>query len=370
MPKRKGIFLCSVLKPIDEPRMWSRMVKSIRKATDEPIYLFGQQPNKELTGINNLTCYAQTNFKRLSIIRVFSSYLLFKKLLKVKPNIIILNTHELLIVTCFYRILFGGKIIYDIQENYYKNIRYSDAFISPLRLLIASYVRAKEVILAPSISHFILAEQCYRQELKFVKKRHTILENKFAGHENKELKRNTTGIQFLFSGTLAKESGVFESINLIKRFHSLNKNVSLVIIGHTPKTSILREIESEIKDAPFISLKGGSRPVSHNSIIESIQKANIGILAYQERRHTENRIPTKLYEYQALGLAILSQAKRTWNSQLVRGSSIITDLSDCHIQGTLNDCISLSQKTVQPLESSFWTVEEERLNSLLINHLK
>ena len=367
MPKRRGIFLCSVLKPIDEPRMLERMALSIVKGTNEPIYLFGQKPSADLPNSALLTYFPQDSFNRLSIKRLLIHLKIFIKLLKVKPKVIIPNTHEILLVIIVYKILFGGKVIYDIQENYYKNIRYSEAFIKPLRLLIAEYVRIKEVTLAPLIDHFILAESCYAQELKFIKARFTILENKYSSRVNTTIKRNTTGLKFLFSGTLAQETGVFECIELITKLQQIKTDITLVIIGHTPKTAVLNRLQREFESKHFISLIGGSKPVSHSAIVEAILNANIGILAYEEREHTKNRIPTKLFEYQALGLPILSQANRTWNDELIKNNSLITDLASCNPQQLLQECQKLNSQPGQPVETSFWRLEEELFNNLIIN---
>jgi hypothetical protein len=49
--------------------------------------------------------------------------------------------------------------VYDLQENYYQNIRYTDTYPPVIRHLLASTVRSVERISAPLVDHFLLAEK-------------------------------------------------------------------------------------------------------------------------------------------------------------------------------------------------------------------
>ena len=93
------------------------------------------------------------------------------KTIQVQPELLIVNTHELLIVGILNRILFGTKIIYDIQENYWRNILLTNAFYKPLKPLLAGWVRLKEMSLLPFYHGALLAEKGYERELKSILKK-------------------------------------------------------------------------------------------------------------------------------------------------------------------------------------------------------
>ena len=110
------------------------------------------------------------SFKRNSIKRLIVPIHIFRKLLKLKPELIIVTTAELLIVSILNKILFGTKIIYDLQENYYRNIAFTDAYPSMVRYPIAIITKIIEYVTSVFIDHFILAEKVYEKQLKFIGK--------------------------------------------------------------------------------------------------------------------------------------------------------------------------------------------------------
>jgi len=129
--------------------------------------------------IPNIFFHPLFNFKRLTIKRFFAPWKYYILLLKLKPQLIILNSPELLIVTCLYQIIFGSKLYYDIQENYYRNIACTKVYPPIIRNLIAILVRSIEYITRPFIDHYLLAERNYEREFSFSKGKSTIIENKF-----------------------------------------------------------------------------------------------------------------------------------------------------------------------------------------------
>ncbi|MDZ7647939.1 MAG: hypothetical protein U5K54_12595 [Cytophagales bacterium] len=68
------------------------------------------------------------SFKRISLGRLLAPWQTMKLIRKVKPEVLIVNTHELLIVSALNRIIFGVKIIYDIRENYFRNVMHTSVF--------------------------------------------------------------------------------------------------------------------------------------------------------------------------------------------------------------------------------------------------
>ena len=74
------------------------------------------------------------------------------------------------------------------RENYYRNIRYSEAFPRILRLPLAAMVRFKEKLLAPMIDHFLLAERAMNR-IPIPPGGWTVIENKAVGIEPLARKR-------------------------------------------------------------------------------------------------------------------------------------------------------------------------------------
>jgi glycosyltransferase involved in cell wall biosynthesis len=309
-PKR--IVFASILKPVDDTRMFEKMGVTLAEKDDYKIFIIGY-PSKQKIEHDSIRFLPLPKFKRLSFARFFMALKVLQLILQVKPEALVINTHELLIVSLLNRILFGTKIVYDIRENYYRNLRSTTAFPSIIRDVIASWVRLKEKLFAPGFHHFFLAEKGYEKEMSFFKDRYTIIENKaLVPNHFSRAKKNPDRRQLLFSGTLAESTGVFEAIELARNLYKIDPKITLRIVGFCAQPEVLKRLQILAEDSPFISLIGGSELVPHSEILKAISESDFGIIYYPPSPHTENSIPTKLYEYLAFRLPILLQDHGPW----------------------------------------------------------
>lgn len=246
------------------------------------------------------------SFVRFSMKRLLISWTVFKKINQVKPELLIINTPELLLVALLSRILYRRKIIYDVLENYYLNIRYTPAFSSWVRPLLAALVRLVEIAASPLVHYFFLAEKGYKNELNFANPC-LVLQNKLPRSVSSQVVRSPQQgySKLLFSGTLATSTGVFEAIQICKNLHKLDASFSLTIIGYCALPEEHALLKKEIASTSFISLIGGDALVPHHRVLEEIGKADIGMIIYPPNPSTRCSIPTKLFEYLALQLPVV-----------------------------------------------------------------
>jgi len=333
--KKRRIVLASILKPVNDTRMFEKMGVSLAQSGQYEVHIIGY-PSDSSIGDPNVHFHPLPRFKRLSIARVIARIKALKFIIEVKPELLIVTTHELLEVAILIRILFGTKIIYDIQENYWRNILFTDAFPKIIRPLIALFVRLKEWMASPFFSQFLLAEKCYENELGFIKNKFAVIENKCKVPPGFQRKPNKEFIELIFTGTIAESTGIFQAITLAKKLHAAESKIRLTIIGYCSRQKVLLQIEDEVSKNPFIRLIGGKNLVSHSVIMSAIATANFGIISYPISRHTENRIPTKLYEYLACQLPILLQNHKPWiETSKPFDAAIEINLEQSHIEPIL-----------------------------------
>ena len=121
---KKVIAIVSVLKPVDDTRNYEKVAVTISNTNKYDINIIGFLSKKNPTSPNT-NFFPVFSFPRLSLERFLAPLKVYNILLKLKPELIIVTCAELLIVTCaellvdifLYKILFGCKIIYDVQEN-------------------------------------------------------------------------------------------------------------------------------------------------------------------------------------------------------------------------------------------------------------
>jgi glycosyltransferase involved in cell wall biosynthesis len=309
--KKRKIVIASVLKPVNDTRMTEKIGWSLADTRRFEIHIIGF-PGK-VTPHPNVLVHTLPFFKRLSFKRLLAPWAILRKISALKPDLLIITTHELLAASILAKAILGIKVIYDVQENYYRNIRFTRAFPFPLRLPIALYVRIKEILSAGLIDHFFVAEKAYVQELSFASGRHTVLENKLV-KPSVSTRFDRIKNQLLFSGTLAESTGVFKAIEVAVKLHELDPSVRLILAGHCSQQSTLSRIKKEIAIYPFITLIGGNYLIPHEQIVEHIQLASAGVIAYPNNPSTYHSIPTKLFEYLGLKLPILLTRHPEWES--------------------------------------------------------
>jgi len=330
MSKSAKILLASVLKPANETRMYEKFAKSLLKLGEVEIHIAGFTPSKPSPPEQGIFFHTLFSAHRLHFSRFYAQVKLFRTLLKVKPQLVILNTHEILLVSILYKWISGAQLIYDVRENYYRNIRYTPTFPPFIRTLIASGVRLNEILTRPFIDFYFLAERNYEAEFSFTKNKSCVIENKFKNPGLTPARTlNTTidfskQVRFLYSGTIAEVYGIFQTIELIKKLHQIHSTTTLTIIGFSPKKETFTKLLSEIQDCPYITLIGGNFPVSHADIVEEIEHSDIGILSYLPNKSTENCIPTKLYEYMSLYLPMVIPPNTLWSSITTPYNAAIT----------------------------------------------
>ncbi|MBR9999617.1 MAG: hypothetical protein KFF73_11635, partial [Cyclobacteriaceae bacterium] len=155
---RISVVIASLLKPVDDTRMYEKLGLSLAQTNKYEINIIGFSIKKNIFH-TNIRTHPAFHFSRTGISRLVQPIRYFKILLKVKPRIIIVNAYDLLLITLFYSGFTRSIVIYDVQENYFRNILYNSPLPLPLKYLAACAVRTMECMAHPFIHHYLVAEQ-------------------------------------------------------------------------------------------------------------------------------------------------------------------------------------------------------------------
>lgn len=360
--KKRRIVLASVLKPVNDPRMFEKI--GISLAQKYEVHIIGQPGDNDKR--STIVFHPLPSFSRLSPARLLAPLKILKEVFALRPDLLIICTHELLGVAVIAKVLLRCKTIYDVQENYYQNIVYGTAYPRYLRPLLAGFVRIKEWMLAPAIDYYFLAESTYQYELAFTKRKKVVIENKLTAimsHTVDKKSHHDGNIHLLFSGTIAETTGVFNAIRLAVALHGIEPRIRLLITGYCPLARTLDRVRTDISDKPFIALTGGHSFIPHTRILSAIQTADFGIISYPSNPSTANAIPTKLYEYLGCRLPILLINNPSWIERCRRYPAAIPfDPEHLDASGILGQMTGESFFRTPP-EDVFWDSEEQKLLS-------
>lgn len=361
--KKSTIVIASVLKPVDDSRLYEKIAQSLACSGEHQIHIIGCAS----AAIENpkIEQHPFKPFNRISAGRFLAPWRILLKTLRLKPDVLIIATHELLYLALVLKAVLGCRIIYDVQENYYWNILYTPAFPLLLKPFVALYVRGKETLTARYVDHFFLAERGYEQELKFPGNNYTVLENKVrippsVGKVPEALSSKKT-IRLIFTGTLAETTGVFTAIDLTVKLHVIDERFRLTIIGFCVQPKVLEKIRLLIKPRPFIELITGDSPIPHTTIFQHIRTADFGLITYQINPSTMNSIPTKLYEYLGFKLPIVLVNHKPW-VEFCRPCAAGIVFEATHYDAALiyREMLEGQFYTSEPVEV-YWEMEEAKL---------
>lgn len=360
---KSTIVIASVLKPVDDSRLYEKIGLTLAGAGKYQVHIIACDSVK--TDNPKIIQHAFKPFRRVSLGRLLAPWRILFKTLKLKPDIFMIATHELLYLAMFLKAIRKCRIIYDVQENYYWNILYTPAFPHLVKPFVALYVRGKETITAKYVDHFFLAERGYDQEMKFQGSRSTVLENKV---RIAEAERKTpspvhlkTTINLIFSGTLAETTGVFTAIDLAVKLHVLDERIRVTIIGFCAQPRLLEKIRLLIKPRRFIQLIARDSPVPHGEIFKHIRKADFGLITYEINPSTMNSIPTKLYEYLGFKLPILLVNHKPWVDYCQPYSAaVVFEGHHFDAAAVYDEMVRRTFYTAEPT-AVYWETEEPKL---------
>lgn len=358
--KTLKILIGSILKPVDDVRHYQKIARSLSKIDQVEIEIIGYYSHTKPME-KNIRFVPKFHFNRLSISRLLAKWRFLIYAMRTKPNVVIICTHELIIPAIILRFL-SIKVIYDVQENYLRNILFTNTYPFFLRGILALHVRLKELFSTLFFNYYFLAEECYAKEMSFLKNR-LILGNKsvLIIKNCREEPKNDV-LTFIYTGTIAESYGIFDAINFVEKLKNHIPKIRLLIVGYCPNDTTFQFLEKAIKKHDFIELIGGKVIVNQDDIIQKIKQSDFALLPYQYNKATRNRIPTKLYDYLALSIPILSSKNIKGESIILEnGNGITIDFTQKFISTDIIQWIGNPKSPKNISVNLFWTTEEQKL---------
>lgn len=363
----KQIVIGSVLKPVDDVRHFHKLAVSLAKTNKYGFNIIGFD-SKNTDPPKNVFFHPVFRFSRLSPSRLLAPLRFLRQMIKVKPQLVIVNSPELLIITVLYKILFGGRLVYDVQENYYLNIRFLSPLPGLLRAVAATGIRTAERLTAPWVDHFLLAEKSYTS-LPFVGRRYTVIENRALPAADIKASQNapTDGaLTLLVSGTLSLTYGLKESLAFFKTMLNTCPLLRLHLCGRVSDSKSMAFLQDAVASTPQITLTGGRAGVAHKEIRRAILEADVGLVFYPRSPTIDACFPTKIWEYMSCRLPMIIQTNRSWTSYcLSKQAAIAVDAEDPAMFSFAKWSANAFYPPHIDYSDVYWSDEEPKLQQLI-----
>ena len=303
----------TVLNPALHSRIFYKWAKSQQRLGNE-VTIIGQSERTEEYLVDHIRIIPINTFSRLSLKRVSLSLRYALILRKIGADALIIHSPELIPLAALFLML-GKKVHYDVHEDYAETILYAQHYPKWLKKPMAWVIRKLEKRAAKHFHSISYAERSYENILGLPKKKYHIVRNTFAAPEDDLDPLQIPFKEFmLYTGTLAEEWGLWESLSLWKQLNE-HREIALIIAGHTHHKAIPQKIQEFVDSSKLRSLFkliGGNSYVPYQHIIQLIKQAKFGTALYHPLPWIRHKIPTKFYEYMAFDVPLLYTATKEW----------------------------------------------------------
>jgi glycosyltransferase involved in cell wall biosynthesis len=281
----------------------------------------------------------------------------------------IICSWELLPAAVIGKMIWGGKLLYDVQENTLSNIQHNRTMSAWKKPFAKCLVRCIESASKPFISCFLLAEQCYASELPDFRP-HLVLENKFFGNfeaERHPVKLNKEQLNFLISGTLTEVYGIMDAINWFKAIQETYPGFNLRIIGHSPLPSFKQEVMKACEGRKNIDLCISDTPIAYSEILEAYTKSDVILMPYRQIQSIQDKIPSKMYESLAMGKPFLFSPNPKWKALAEKyGAGMEMEFRDPdNAAENLSGFLEETYFSALPGEEVLWKSDEKKFLDLI-----
>ncbi|MCB9232561.1 MAG: glycosyltransferase [Bacteroidia bacterium] len=362
----------TVLNPAVHSRIFFKEALTL-KGAGFAVSIIGQSPDPMESSQKGVRIIPLKPFSRLSARRFFSvPWQILRLALRERARIYVLHTPELLWLTFWLKLLNRAKIVYDVHEDYYLNIRHAGYYPAIFRSLLAPMVKLWERFWMPFLDGVVYAEACFDLG-KTARKKSVLAANKFNSQVPAIILPNVP--RLLFSGTIAANWGIWEALELWKKLNA-SRMVDLTVAGHTHDKELLDKIQQFVAQNGLkarFRLLGGQEYLPHETLLQEIAGCTLGLAFYQLRENLRERIPTKFYEFMALQKPLLFTQNPPWNAlneRLGFGKAISLPISEetvAEIGEILkNPTAYFYPKTIPPAEYS-WQEEGRKLVTFMQN---
>ncbi len=298
-------ILSSVHQALDN-RIFYREARSLQRAGYE-VTLIAVHPRDEVK--NDVQIIGLPRVPRWQRPRLW--WTLLHRALATRADVYHFHDPELLLVTPWLRLLSGKPTIYDVHEAHADFIQVKEYMPTRLRSPLASVFRRVEPWLARLQSALVFADGQIAIPFERVSCPQTTLYNFPASSfvKNAAAATREIGAQepiVLYLGGLKKIRGTAVMIEAFQTIVREMPSARLLLVGPFSPPDLEQEVREDIARRGLQDAVDVVGSVPFEQVGEYLTRASVGWLAWQPVLKNKKNIPTKLFEYMAYALPIVS----------------------------------------------------------------
>jgi glycosyltransferase involved in cell wall biosynthesis len=236
--------------------------------------------------------------------------------LSTKASIFQFEDPELLFISPIIRLLSGRPVIYDVLESTADFIEIKEDIPKIIRHFLAWTFHWLEPFLARLQSGLIFADDQIANTFQYVQCPKTTLfnfpEQSFLDVASEATKNpRPRHLMVLYLGGLKRARGTAIILETFQQILSTVPNAKLFLVGPFAPASLEKEIRSEIERRKMSSAVIITGAVPFSKVGEYLSQASVGWIPFLPIPKYQKNIPTKLFEYMAYAVPVVSSDLRS-----------------------------------------------------------
>lgn len=327
--------------------------------------------------------------KRYSrLTRPFLWWQILRLALSTKSDLFHIHDPELLFISPMLRLLSSKPVIYDIHESIADFIEIKDDIPLIIRKFLGWIFRWLEPAMARIASGLIFADDQIAQAFHDIHCPKITLFNYpsdlFLSTANQSIKINNMNKPvLLYLGGLKRNRGTTLMLNAFKLVKEAVPNSQLMLVGPFAPASLEKELRTEINQLKMSDAVTITGTIPFDQVGKYLSIASVGWIPFPTVKKYQKNIPTKLFEYMAYGIPVVSSdliPVRPFIENRKNGILVKADDPNGHAQAiieiltnpTLSATMGINGQRMV-LEQYRWSEMEKRLlkfyDQLLINQV-
>lgn len=318
--KQHKIFMFSSVHFWQDTRIFFKEAKSLsNNGWDVSFFAVGQNEGYEQIEDHNLTiCLLPRNKSKF---RFHQWFFLYKKALESDAKYYHFHDPELLLVSWLIKKKKPDVItIYDMHENFPKQIRTKSWIPKLLRLPLSIFIKSTEKIFLNSCDQIIFAETSYKEDYQGLAVNTIDILNYPLHVEDDSSEKTTMMPTLIYVGDITEDRNIFGMIEVIHRVvNKFGCMCCLKLIGPI-EAKLKRKVDQLINDYQLSHLVHWYGRIPYDEIWPHYYQADIGLCLLHPIPNYQNSLATKLFEYMAARLPIVASNFPDWE-ELVHESN-------------------------------------------------
>lgn len=304
-PKVQAVAVVTSIHPDFDPRVWKHVQSLINSGVK--IHFVCPWTTAESINLPDLSLHIFPRVVSRITRPVLVPIRVFRQLLPILKNVQLIHFHDVDLLPWMTLISLLKPVVYDIHENYAEEMLVRDWVPRPLRYFLKIFMDIWHIVFPKLIRNLVLVTP--QQEREFSSTGlHTIVIHNYASlqlirdvHPDYSMRLD----RIIFTGGNYLENGSMLLLEIAQGIKDRHINAELWITDWFASPQFKEEFHREINSRNLDNVRI-LPPVPSPQIMQLLNQATIGIAPNLRVRKQELAIPTKLFEYMAAALPIVT----------------------------------------------------------------